>query len=87
MSVSKAMPVSNGLLLSILIYIYSIKVLGPVQLYMGRMLTDVLQMLFIFLVTMLSFAMALTRLYSYYHDMVRIHKKTEEQQPEAFERY
>ena len=54
---------------------------------MGRMLTDVLQMLFIFLVTMLSFAMALTRLYSYYHDMVRIDKKSEEQQPEAFERY
>ena len=51
---------------------------------MNRMLKDVVQMLFIFMVTLVSFGMAMTRLYSYYADMTRLEDSEIEQQPESF---
>ena len=53
---------------------------------MIRMLKDVLQMLFLFFVILLSFAMAITRLFSYYNGMTRVEDGELEEQPEQFQR-
>ena len=60
------------------------------QISLSRMLDDVFQMLFLFLVTMLAFAVGLTRLLAYYKNSQRWDSKTAKEpktQPERFDEY
>ena len=63
------------------------RTLGPMQLTLSHMMYDTLQMLVIFLVTMLAFASGMTRRYVYYESMVRIDDEGHAQeQPDSFTR-
>ena len=66
------------------------RILGPMQISLSRMLDDVFQMLFLFLVTMLAFAVGLTRLLAYYKNSQRWESKSATEpktQPERFDEY
>lgn len=59
--------------------------LGPLQLSLGRMMSDVSRMMIIIFIFLFAYAMSLTRLYTYYGNSVRIDADgEEEEQPEAF---
>ena len=61
------------------------------QLSLSKMLEDVFQMLFIFMVTMFAFAVGMTRLLAFYKGMERYEQITENEvklhktQPERFD--
>ena len=63
------------------------------QLSLSKMLEDVFQMLFIFMVTMLAFAVGMTRLLAFYKGMERYEEidgdkvKLHKTQPERFDEY
>ena len=62
------------------------QILGPMQLSLSKMLDDVFQMLFLFLVTMLAFAVGLTRLLAFYKGAERYDESgNKKEQPERFD--
>ncbi len=80
--------VCNGCCASVYVVVFlSLQFLGPIQLYINRMLTDVKQMFFMFMVTILAFSMSLTRLFAYYQGMTRIEDGELEEQPDQFAKY
>ena len=71
-----------------ILYIFQIsQILGPLQLSLSRMISDILQMFIIFFVMIFAFATGLTRLYIYYADSKRVDGDGElVEQQEAFTR-
>ena len=59
--------------------------MGPLQLSLARMVWDVMKMLIIIVLIIFAFASALSRMYVYYRDAVRILKDGDiEEQLNAF---
>ena len=68
------------------VYVIFLQIIGPIQISLSQMIYDVLQMLFIFLVFLMAFAMGLTRLYYFYNGMTRNENGELQQQPTNFVR-